>query len=260
MSGEMKLGEDIEETAEKLTPPRQNLWREYTLRNLWPEYTEETAEKLTPLRDVRSLFGKMIMGFQDEPSIYFVGSNLRNEPELEQGSAEYNDKKSFNRVRKNGKMSNRNKNNQQVSMDTVQSISSFLIYIIVFLGISYIIWSSQLSIINVHPMNKEHDHRLSVCPPNLSIINVHPIKEHEHRLSVWPPLLGLFGYMVFVCAVAAMNLVGAAFTTMHKTMIIFWATLMNLQLANSNTEVFVTLACGFFMECYMLLERKTTTK
>jgi hypothetical protein len=34
-------------------------------------------------------------------------------------------------------------------------------------------------------------------------------------------LLGLFGFMMFVCAVSVMILVGAAFTSMQKVMLIF---------------------------------------
>jgi hypothetical protein len=89
------------------------------------------------------------------------------------------------------------KYNQHVRKETVRCISSFVVPTIVFLGIFYNIWNSQLPIINIPALNK------------------------EHNVSIWPSLLGLFGFMMFVCAVSVMILVGAAFTSMQKVMLIF---------------------------------------
>ncbi|WJX77353.1 hypothetical protein P8452_60673 [Trifolium repens] len=115
------------------------------------------------------------------------------------------------------------KYNQHVRKEIVRSISSFIVSTIVFLGIFYNIWNSQLPIMNVPALNKERDG------------------------SIWPSLLGLFGFMMFVCAVSVMILVGAAFTSMQKAMLIFWVIFMHLQSANSNIEVFLTLLGGLFM-------------
>jgi hypothetical protein len=115
------------------------------------------------------------------------------------------------------------KYNQHVRKETVRCISSFVVPTIVFLGIFYNIWNSQLPIINIPALNK------------------------EHNVSIWPSLLGLFGFMMFVCAVSVMILVGAAFTSMQKAMLIFWVIFMHLQSANSNIEVFLTLLGGLFM-------------
>ena len=118
--------------------------------------------------------------------------------------------------------------NQHMHKEIVQRLSSFVVSTIVFLGIFYNIWNSQLSIIHVPSLHKEHD----------------------GRLSVWSSLLGLFGFMMFVCAVAVMILVGAPFTSMQKAMLIFLAILMHLQSANSIIEVFVTLVGGLSMGWY----------
>jgi hypothetical protein len=87
------------------------------------------------------------------------------------------------------------KYNQHVRKETVRCISSFVVSTIVFLGIFYIIWNSQLPIINVPALKCD--------------------------VSIWPSLLGLFGFMMFVCAVSVMIRVGAAFTSMQKVMLIF---------------------------------------
>ncbi|XP_058756137.1 uncharacterized protein LOC131629366 [Vicia villosa] len=126
------------------------------------------------------------------------------------------------------------KYNQQIRKEIVGCISSFVVSTTIFLGIFYNIWSSLLSVINVQPLQKEHD----------------------HRLSIWPPLLGLFGFMVLVCAVATMVLVGAVFTRTQKAMLIFWVILMHLQSANSIIEVFVTLIGGVFMGWYVFEEKQ----
>jgi hypothetical protein len=118
--------------------------------------------------------------------------------------------------------------NQHMRKEIVRCLSSFVVSTIVFLGISYNIWNNQLSIIHVPPLHKEQN----------------------GRLSVWSSLLGLFGFMMFVCAVAVMVLVGAPFTSIQKAMLIFLAILMHLQSANSIIEVFVTLVGGLSMGWY----------
>jgi hypothetical protein len=123
------------------------------------------------------------------------------------------------------------KYNQHVRKEIVRSISSFIVSTIVFLGNFYNIWNSQLPIINVPALNK------------------------ERHVSIWPSLLGLFGFMMFVCAVSVMILVGAAFTSMQKAMLIFWVIFMHLQSANSNIEVILTLLSGLFMG-WFALEKK----
>ncbi|CAL5192839.1 unnamed protein product [Lathyrus oleraceus] len=126
------------------------------------------------------------------------------------------------------------KYNQQIRKEIVQYISSFVVSTTVFLGIFYNIWSRLLSSISVQSLQKEHD----------------------HRLSIWLSLLGLIGIMVFVCAVAAMILVGAVFTRTQKAMLIFWVVLMHLQSANSIIEAFVTLIGGIFMGWYAFGEKQ----
>jgi hypothetical protein len=64
--------------------------------------------------------------------------------------------------------------------------------------------------------------------------------------------------MVLVCAVAVMIIVRAPFTSMQKSMLIFWAILMHLQSANSITEVFLTLVGGLFMVWYTFWKKATT--
>jgi len=126
------------------------------------------------------------------------------------------------------------KYNQHRRKEIVRRFSSSVISTIVFLGIFYNIWNNQLPIINAPLLRKEHD----------------------GLLSIWPSLLGLFGFMVFICAVAVMILVGAPFTGMQKAMLIFWAILMHLQSANSIIEVLVTLVGGLFMGWYAFGETK----
>jgi len=128
------------------------------------------------------------------------------------------------------------KHSQHIRKDIVQCLSSSVVSIVVSLGIFYNIWSSQLSIFQVQPLHKEHN----------------------YRLSTWPSLLGLFGFMVFVCAVAVMNLVGAPFTSMQKAMLIFLAILMHLQSANSIIDVFVTLVGGLSMGWHAFGKKATT--
>lgn len=110
----------------------------------------------------------------------------------------------------------------------VQCLSSHVLSTVVFLGISYIIWNSELSIIHVQVLHKDHG----------------------DRPSILPPLLTFFGFTVFVCAVAVMILVRAPFTSMQKAMLIFWALLLHLQSANSIIEVFVTLVGGLYLGRY----------
>jgi hypothetical protein len=119
-------------------------------------------------------------------------------------------------------------NNQHNCKEITRPFSSFVVSAVVFLSIVYSIWNSQLSIFNVLPLYKEHD----------------------GRHSIWPSLLELFAFMVFVCAVSVMILVGAAFTNMQKAMIILWLMLLHLQSSNSISEVFGTLAAGLFMVWY----------
>ncbi|CAI8613314.1 unnamed protein product [Vicia faba] len=126
------------------------------------------------------------------------------------------------------------KYNQQIRKEIVGCISSFVVSTTVLLVIFYNIWSSLLSVINVQPLQKEHD----------------------HHISIWLSLLGLFGFMVLVCAVAAMILVGAVFTRTQKVMLINWVVLMHLQSANSIIEVFVTLIGGVFMGWYAFGEKQ----
>ncbi|XP_058737501.1 uncharacterized protein LOC131609729 [Vicia villosa] len=126
------------------------------------------------------------------------------------------------------------KYNQQIRKEIVGCISSLVVSTTVFLGIFYNIWSSLLSSINVQQLEKEHD----------------------HSLSIWPSLLGLFCFMVLVCAVAGMILVGVVFTRMQKAMLIFWVVLMHLQSANSMIEVFVILIGGLFMGWYAFGEKQ----
>lgn len=129
------------------------------------------------------------------------------------------------------------KYNQQIRKEIVACISSFVVSTTVFLGIFYSIWSILLKSTSVQPLQKEHD--------------------HDH--SIWPSLLGLFGFMVLICAVAAMILVGAIFTRTQKATLIFWVVLMHLQSANSIIDVFVILIGGLFMGWYAFW-RKATTK
>ncbi|KAL5058667.1 hypothetical protein RYX36_030271 [Vicia faba] len=126
------------------------------------------------------------------------------------------------------------KYNQQIRKEIVGCISSFVVSTTVLLVIFYNIWSSLLSVINVQPLQKEHD----------------------HHISIWPSLLGLFGFMVLVCAIAAMILVGAVFTRTQKVMLINWVVLMHIQSANSIIEVFVTLIGGVFMGWYAFGEKQ----
>jgi len=126
------------------------------------------------------------------------------------------------------------KHSQHIRKDIVQCLSSSVVSVVVSLGIFYNIWSSQLSIFQVQSLHKEH----------------------SYRLSIWPSFLGLFGFMVFVCAVAVMNLVGAPFTSMQKAMLIFLAILMHLQSANSIIEVFVTLVGGLSMGWHAFGKKK----
>ncbi|WJX77355.1 hypothetical protein P8452_60675 [Trifolium repens] len=117
--------------------------------------------------------------------------------------------------------------NQHTRKEIVRRFSSFVVSTVVFLGILYNIWSSSLSsTIQVPPRNKERD------------------------ASIWLSLLGLFGFMVFVCSVAVMILVGAPFNSVQKAMLIFWTILMHVQSANSIIEVSVTLVGGLFMVWY----------
>ncbi|CAK8542556.1 unnamed protein product [Lathyrus sativus] len=126
------------------------------------------------------------------------------------------------------------KYNRQIRKEIVGCISSFVVSNTVFLGIFYNIWSILLKSTSVQPLQKEHD--------------------HHH--SIWPSLLGLFGFMVLVCAVAAMILAGAVFTRMQKAMLIFWVVFMHLQSANSIIEVFVILIGGLFMGWYSFGEKQ----
>jgi len=118
--------------------------------------------------------------------------------------------------------------------EIVQCLSSFVLSTVVFLGISYNIWNSQLLIIHVQRLHKEH----------------------SAHLSILPPFLTFFGFMVFVCAVAAMILLRAPFTCMQKAMLIFWALLLHLQSANSIIEVFVTLVGGLYLGWYSFVGQK----
>ncbi|KAK2415510.1 hypothetical protein QL285_037984 [Trifolium repens] len=117
-------------------------------------------------------------------------------------------------------------NQHIIRKEIVRRSSSFLVSTIVVLGIFYNICSSQLSIINFPTLHK------------------------ERNVSIWLSLLGLVGFMVFVCAVAVMIIVRAPFTSMQKSMLIFWAILMHLQSAKSIIEVFLTLVGGLFMVWY----------
>ncbi|XP_058737722.1 uncharacterized protein LOC131609911 [Vicia villosa] len=80
-------------------------------------------------------------------------------------------------------------------------------------------------------------------------------KQHIHRLSIWMSFLGLLGFMVFVCAVAVMILVGGVFTCMQKAMLIVLLLWMHIQSANSIIEVCVILLAGFFMAWYAFWKR-----
>jgi hypothetical protein len=117
-------------------------------------------------------------------------------------------------------------NQHIIRKEIVRRSSSFVVSTIVVLGIFYNICSSQLSIINFPPLHK------------------------ERNVSIWLSLLGLVGFMVLVCAVAVMIIVRAPFTSMQKSMLIFWAILMHLQSANSIIEVFLTLVGGLFVVWY----------
>ncbi|MCH81049.1 hypothetical protein A2U01_0001827 [Trifolium medium] len=120
-----------------------------------------------------------------------------------------------------------NEHNQHAREEIVRCISSFVVSTIISLGIFYNIWTSSL----------------------LSIIKV-PLLIKERDAYIWMSLPGLFSFMVFVCAVAVMILVGAAFTRMQKAMLIFWVIMMHIQSANSIIEVFLTLSGGLFMVWY----------
>jgi len=111
---------------------------------------------------------------------------------------------------------------QDIRKEILRRYSSFGVSTTVFLALFYNIWSCLL------PLQKQH------------ILS----------LSIWPSLLGLFGFMVFVCAVAVMILVGAVFTSMQKAMLIILLVIMHLQSANSILEVCVILLGGFFMAWY----------
>ncbi|CAK8542816.1 unnamed protein product [Lathyrus sativus] len=113
--------------------------------------------------------------------------------------------------------------------DILRRCSSFLVSTIVFLGLFYNIWSS------LFPLQKQH----------------------IHRLSIWPSLLGLFGFLVFVCAVAVMILVRAVFTPMQKAMLIILLVWMHIQSANSILEVCLILLAGLFMAWYAFVKKES---
>ncbi|MCH79911.1 hypothetical protein A2U01_0000672, partial [Trifolium medium] len=123
-------------------------------------------------------------------------------------------------------------NQHIIRKEIVRRSSSFVVSTIAVLGIFYNICSSQLSIINVPPLHK------------------------ERHVSTWLPLLGLFGFMVFDCAVIVMIIVRAPFTRMQKAMLIFWGISMHLESANSIIEVFLTLVGGLFMVWYTFGKKK----
>jgi len=60
---------------------------------------------------------------------------------------------------------------------------------------------------------------LGIKPPHMKVQSV----------SIWDSLLGLFGFMVFVWAVAIMILVGVPFIRVQSVVLVFWAILMNLK-------------------------------
>lgn len=61
---------------------------------------------------------------------------------------------------------------------------------------------------------------LWIKPPHVMVQSV----------SIWDSLLGLFGFMVFVWAVAIMILVGVPFIRVQSVVLVFWAILMHLKL------------------------------
>ncbi|KAI5427816.1 uncharacterized protein LOC127126672 [Lathyrus oleraceus] len=120
---------------------------------------------------------------------------------------------------------------QDLRKDILRRFSSFLVSSVVFLGLFYNIWSWSCLL----PLQKQH----------------------IHRFSIWTSMLGLFGFLVFVCAVALMVLVGAVFTPMQKAMLIVWLVLMHLQSANSILEICVILLAGFFMASYAFWKKES---
>lgn len=116
-------------------------------------------------------------------------------------------------------------NGLHMRMKIIQWLSSYALSTNLLVFISCNIWSSISSVIHVPPLHKKWD----------------------DRLSIWPSLLRLSGFMVFICAVAAMVLVRAPFTSMQKSMLIFWAILLHLQSANSIIDVYLTLVLALLV-------------
>lgn len=117
--------------------------------------------------------------------------------------------------------------NQNKRKKIVRRLSSFLVSIILLLGFIFNI-SIQFSVNQLQPLHKEH----------------------VGRLSIRPSLFVLFYFMVLVCAIVVMILVGGAFSSVQKAMLIFWLTLMHLKSANSITEMLFPLAGGVFIGWY----------
>ncbi|KAL2328226.1 hypothetical protein Fmac_021653 [Flemingia macrophylla] len=78
--------------------------------------------------------------------------------------------------------------------------------------------------------------------------------EQRHILS---SLLRLFGFTVFVCAVTTMVVVGAPFSRMQRTMLMFWAILMLVRSAMSLTTLYVSMLAIILMGWHVLFEKQT---
>lgn len=91
----------------------------------------------------------------------------------------------------------------------------------------------------------------------LSTIHLQP--EHSY-LFIWSSLLELLGFLVFVCAILAMILVGARFTRLQSIMLMFWAIWMLVRSAKSLTSVSALILGILFTGWHVLLEKQPPHK
>ncbi|XP_020209935.1 uncharacterized protein LOC109794920 [Cajanus cajan] len=75
----------------------------------------------------------------------------------------------------------------------------------------------------------------------------------------WSSLLQLLGFTVFVCAVTAMIAVGAPFSRLQRTMLMFWAILMLIRSAMSRTALYVSILGILLTGWHGLVEKTATT-
>lgn len=126
---------------------------------------------------------------------------------------------------------------QHKHKEIVGWISSFVFSTVIFLGFTFSILNNLSSVIHVPQL---HDDCLSILPSYITMT--------------------VFTLVWFICAFAVMTvmiLVGAAFTSMQKAMLISWIIWLHLQSANSVMDVFVTLVGALVMVWYVFGKKVT---